>query len=159
METVAAFIFLGSKITSDGDLSHEIKRHLLLGRKAMTNLNSILQSRDITLLTKVNIVKACFPVAMYGCESWTIKKDKHQRIDTFKLWCWRRLLRVPWTAKRPNQSILRKSILNIHCKNWCWSWSFNTLATWCEELTYWKRLPYWERLKAKKERGDRGWDD
>ena len=100
-------IFLGSKITSDGDLSHEIKRHLLLGRKAMTNLNSILQSRDITLLTKVNIVKACFPVAMYGCESWTIKKDKHQRIDTFKLWCWRRLLRVPWTA-RSNQWILKE---------------------------------------------------
>ena len=108
-----SFYFLGLlepilvTITSDGDLSHEIKRHLLLGRKAMTNLNSILQSRDITLLTKVNIVKACFPVAMYRCESWTIKKDKHRRIDTFKLWCWRRLLRVPWTA-RSNQWILKE---------------------------------------------------
>ena len=110
METVRDFIFLGSKITADGDCSHEIKRHLLLGRKAMTNLDSILKSRDNTLLTKVHLVKAMvFPVIMYGCESWTIKKAKHWRIDAFELWCWRRLLRVPWTARRSNQSILKEN--------------------------------------------------
>ena len=101
--------FLGSKITADGDCSHEIKRCLLLGRKAMTNLDSILKSRDITLPTKVRLVKAMvFPAVMYGCESWTIKKAEHQRIDAFELWCWRRLLRVPWTARRSNQSILKE---------------------------------------------------
>ena len=109
VETVSDFIFLGSKITADGDCSHEIKRRLLLGRKAMTNLDSILKSRDITLPTKVHLVKAMvFPVVMYGCESWTVKKAEHQRIDTFELWCWRRLLRVPWTAGRSNQSIIKK---------------------------------------------------
>ena len=103
------FIFLGSKITADGDCSHEIKRHLLLGRKVTTNLDSIFKSRDITLPTKVHLVKAMVcPVVMYGCESWTIKKDKHRRIDAFKLWCWRRLLRVAWTARRSNQSILKE---------------------------------------------------
>ena len=108
-ETVVDFIFLGSKITADGDCSHEIKRCLLLGRKLMTNLDSILKSRDITLSTKVCLVKAMvFPVVMYGCESWTIKKAEHWRIDAFELWCWRRLLRVPWTARRSNQSILKK---------------------------------------------------
>ena len=108
-ETVADFVFLGSKITADGDCSHEIKRHLLLGRKVMTNLDSILKSRDITLSTKVHLGKAMvFPVVMYGCESWTIKKAEHGRIDAFELWCWRRLLRVPWTAWRLNQSILRE---------------------------------------------------
>ena len=107
-ETVSDFIFLGSKITPDGDCSHEIKRHLLLGRKIMTNVDSVLKSRDITLPTKVRLVKAMvFPVVMYGCESWTIKKTEHQRIDAFELWCWRRLLRVPWTARRSNQSILK----------------------------------------------------
>ena len=106
-ETVADFIFLGSKITADGDCSHEIKRCLLLGRKVMTNLDSVLKSRDITLPTKVRLVKAMiFPIVMYGCESWTIKKAEHQRIDAFELRCWRRLLRVPWTARRSNQSIL-----------------------------------------------------
>ena len=101
--------FLGSKITADGDCSHEIKRHLLLGRKVMTNLGSILKSRDVTLPTKVCQVKAMvFPVVMYGCESWTIKKAEHRRIDAFELWCWRRLLRVPWTARRSNQSILKE---------------------------------------------------
>ena len=111
MGTVTDFIFLGSKITEDGDCSHEIKRHLLLGRKAMTNWDSILRNRDITLLTKVRLVKAMvFPVVMYGCESWTIKKVEHQRIDAFELWCWRRLLRVPWTARRSNQSILKEII-------------------------------------------------
>ena len=109
METVRDFILGGSKITADGDFSHEIKRHLLLGRKAMTNLGSILKSRDITLQTKVCIVKAMvFPVVMYGCESWTIKKAEHQVIDYFELWYWRRLLRVPWTARRSNQSILKE---------------------------------------------------
>ena len=109
METVRNFIFGGSKITADGDCSHEIKRHLLLGRKAMTNLDRILKSRDITLLTKVHLVKAMvFPVVMYGCESWTIKKAEHQRIDAFELWCWKRFLRVPWTAGRSNQSILKE---------------------------------------------------
>ena len=109
METVTDFIFLGSKITADGDCSHEIKRCLLLERKAMTNLDSILKSRDITLLTNVHLVKAMvFPVAMYGCESWIIKKAELWRIDAFELWCWRRLLRVSWTARRSNQSILKE---------------------------------------------------
>ena len=109
METATNFIFSGSKITADGDSSHEIKRHLLLGRKAMTNLDNILKSRDITLQTKVRLVKAMFfPVVMYGCESWTIKKAERQRIDAFELWCWRRLWRVPWTARRSNQSIQKE---------------------------------------------------
>ena len=108
VEVVTDFLFLGSKITVDSDCSHEIRRQLLLGRKAMTNLDSVLKSRDITLLTKVHIVKAmAFPMVTYSCESRTIKKAEHQRIDTFKLWCWRRLLKVPWTARRSNQSILR----------------------------------------------------
>ena len=109
METVTDFIFLGSKITADGDCSHEIKRHLLLGRKAMTNLYSVLKINEITLLTKVPIVKAMvFPIVMYGCKSWTVKKAEHQRIDDFKLWCWRRLLRVPWTARSSDQSTLKE---------------------------------------------------
>ena len=109
VETMMVFIFLGSKITVDGDSSHEVKRCLFLGRKAMTNLDSILKSRAITLLTKVHIVKTMvFPVVLYRCESWTIKKVKQQRIDAFELWCWRRLLRVPWAAKRSNQSILKE---------------------------------------------------
>ena len=118
VETVTDFIFLGSKITSDGDCSHEIKKHLLLGRKVMTNLDSILRSRDINLPTKVHLVKAMvFPVVMYGCESWTIKKAERRRIDVFELWCWRRLLRVPWTARRSNQSIQRISVLGVHWKD------------------------------------------
>ena len=109
METVTDFLFLGSKITADGDCSHEIKRHLLLGRKVMTNLDSILKNRDITLLTKVHLVKAMvFPVVMYACESWTIKKTEHQRIYAFELWYWRRLLRVAWTARRSNQSNIKE---------------------------------------------------
>ena len=109
MERVTDFLFLGSKITADGDCSHEIKICLLLGRKAMTNLDSILKSRESTLLTQVHLVKAVvFPIVMYECESWTIKKAEHQRIDAFKLWCWRRLLRVPWTARRSNQLILKE---------------------------------------------------
>ena len=110
METVRDFFFFfGSQITADGDCSHEIKRHLLLGRKAMTDWDSIFKSRDITLPTKVCLVKAmAFPVVMYGCESWTIKKAEHQRIDAFEVWCWRRLLRVPWTTRRSSQSILKE---------------------------------------------------
>ena len=114
VETMIDFIFLGSKITADGDCSHEIKRLLLLGRKAMTNIDSTLKSRDITLPTKVHLVKVMvFPVVMYGCENWTIKNAECWRIDAFELWHWRRLLRVPWTARR------RKSVLNIHWKDWC----------------------------------------
>ena len=108
VETVADFVFLGSKITADGDCSHEIKRHLLLRRKVMTTLDSIFKSRDVTLPTKVCLVKTMFfPVVMYGCESWTVKKAERRRIDAFELWCWRRLLRVPWTARRSNQLILK----------------------------------------------------
>ena len=135
--------------SADGDYSSEIKRCLLLGRKAMTNLDSILKSLDITLLTNVCLVKAMvFPVVMYGCESWSIKKAECQRIDAFELWCWIRLLWVPWTARRSNQSILKESVLNVHWKDWCWSWNSNTLATWCDELTHLKRPWCWERLKA-----------
>ena len=109
METVADFIFLGSKITADGDCSHEVKRRLLLGRKVMTNLDNILKSRDITLLTKVHLLKAMvFPVIMYGCEAWIVKKAECRRTDGFELWCWRRLLRVSWAARRSNQSILKE---------------------------------------------------
>ena len=115
-ETMADFIFLGSKVTVDGDCSHEIKRCLLLGRKVMTNLDSTLNRRDITLPTKVCLVKAMvFPVVIYGCESWTVKKAERRRIDAFELWCWRRLLRVPWTARRSNQSILKE--ISVHWKD------------------------------------------
>ena len=159
VEIVADFILGGSKITADVDCSHEIKRRLLLGRKVMTNLDSILMSRDITLSTKVCLVKAMvFPVVMYGCESWTIKKVECRRTDAFELWCWRRLLRVPWTVGRSNQSILRKSVLSVHWKDWCWSWNSSTLATWCEELTHLKRPWCWERLRARGEGDNRGWD-
>ena len=117
----------------------------------MTNLDSILKSRDITMPTKVHLVKAMvFPVVMYGCESWTVKKAEYRRIDAFELWCWRRLLRIPWTARR--------SVLDIHWNNWCWGWNSNTLATWCEELTHWKRPWCWEGLGAGEEGDDRGWD-
>ena len=137
---MADSVFLSSKITADGDCSHEIKRHLILGRKAMTNLDSILESRDIFLSTKVHLVKAIvFPVVMYGCESWIIKKAEYWRIEAFQLWYWKKLLRVPWTARRSNQSILKEINPNIHWKDWCWSWSPNPLAPWCEELTHWKR--------------------
>jgi len=125
----------------------------------MTSLDSILKSRDITLPIKVLLVKAMvFPLVTYGCESWTIKKAEHQRIDAFELWCWRRLLRVPWTSRISNQSILKESVLGVHWKDWCWSWNANTLATWCEELTHWKRPWCWERLRAGGEGDDRGWD-
>ena len=148
-----------SKITADGDFSHEIKRCLLLRRKLITNLDSILKSRDITLSTKVRLVKAMvFPVVMYRCESWTIKKAGHWKIYAFELLCWRRLLRVPWTARRSNQSILKEISPGCSLEGWCWSWNSNTLAIWCEELTDWKRIWCWERLRAGGEGDDRGWD-
>ena len=156
---LADFIFLGSKITADGDCSHEIKRHLLFGRKVMTNLDSILKSRDISLPTKVRLVKTMvFPVVMYGCESWTIKKAEGQRIDAFELWCWRRLLRVPWTTRRSNQSILKEINPGVHWKGLCWSWNSNILATWYKKLTHLKRPWCWERLRAGGEGDYRGWD-
>jgi len=138
---VSDFIFLGSKITADGDCSHEIKRHLLLGRKVMTNLDSILKSRDITLPTKVRLVKAMvFPIVMYGCESWTIKKA-----DVFELW-------------RSNQSILKEISPEYSLEGLVLRRNSNTLATWCKELTHWKRPWWWERLRAGGEGYDRGWD-
>ena len=125
----------------------------------MTKLDSILKSRDITLSRNVHLVKTMvFPVVMYGCESWTIKKAEHRRIDAFELWCWRRLLRVPWSSRRYNQYILGRSVLGVHWKDWCWSWNSNTLATWCEELTHLKRPWCWERLMGGGEGDDRGWD-
>ena len=160
VETVSDFIFMGSKITADGDCSHEIKRHLLLGRKAITNLDSTLKSRDITLPTKVHLVKArVFPVIMYGCESWTIKKAEHQKTGAFEPWCWRRLLRVPWTARRSNQSILKGDQ----------SWVFigrtdaeaETLILLPPDVKSWTHLkrPWcWERLKEGGEGDNRGWD-
>ena len=141
VETVTEFIFLGSKSTANGDCSHEIKRCFLFGRKAMTNLDSILKSWDITLPTKVHIVKAMvFPVVMYRCESWTIKKAEQWRIDAFGLWWWRRLLRVPWKS---NQSTLKeiKPEYSLEGLNW----SSNNLAIQCEDWTHWKRLWCWER--------------
>ena len=139
--SVRLYILGGSKITADDDCSHEIKRHLLLGRKVRTNLDSIFKSRDITLPTKVRLVKAMvFPVVMYGCESWTVKKAERQRIDAFELWCWRRLLRVPWTARRSNQSILKEISPEYSLEGLMLKLKLNTLATSFEELTHWKRL-------------------
>ena len=156
METVTDFIFLGSRITVVSDCSQEIKRCLFLGKKTMINLDSILKSRDIILLAKVHIVKGMvFIVVMCGCESWTIKKAEYWRINAFELWCWRRLLRVPWKARRSNQFILKEISPNIHWKDWCWNWNSSTLATWCEELTHLKRPCFWERLKATGEGDDR----
>ena len=140
--------FLGSKITADGDCSHEIKRRLLLGRKAMTTLDSILKSRDIILPTKVHLVKAMvFPVVMYGCESWTIKKPESQRIDAFELWCWRRLLRVPWTAKRSNQSILKEIKPEYPLEGLMLKLKLQYLVTWFEEPTHWKRRRGRKRMR------------
>ena len=157
-ETVADFIFLGSKITADGDCSHEIKRRLLLGRKVMTNLDKTLKSRDITLPTKVCLGKAMvFPVVMYGCESWTIKKAECRRIDAFELWCWRRLLRVSRTASSSNQSTLKEISPGCSLEGLMLSWNSNLLATWYEELTHLKSPWCWEIMRAGK--GDnRGWD-
>ena len=158
VETVSDFIFLGSKITADGDCSHEIKRRLLLGRKAMTNLDSILKSRDITLPTKVHLVKAMvFPVIMYGCESWAIKKAEPWGIDAFELWCWRRLLRVPWTARRSNQSILKEISPEYSLEGLMLKLKLQYFGHLCEQPTHWKRPWCWERLRAGREEGDREW--
>ena len=152
-------IFLGSKVTVDGDCSHEIKRCLLLGRKVMTNLDSILKSRDITLPTKVHLLKAMvFPMVIYGHESWTLKKAEHRRLDTFELWWWRRLLRVPWTARRSNQSILKEISPGCSLEGLMLKLQYSyTLTTWCEELTHLKRPWCWEQLRAG-EGDDRKWD-
>ena len=151
------FIVMGSKITAVGDCSHDIKRCLFLGRKAMIKLDSILKRGDITLPTKVHLVKAVvFPVVTYGCESWTIKKAECRRIDPFELWCWRRLLRFPWTARRSNQSILKEINPEYSLEGLILKLKFQYLATWWEEPTHWKRPLCWERLRA--EVGDRGWD-
>ena len=158
-ENCGWLFFLGSKIIADGNCSHEIKRLLLLGRKVMTNLDGIFKSRDITLPTKVHLVKAMvFPVIMYGCESWTIKKAEWRRIDTFELLYWRRLLRVPWTARRSNQSILKDISPGCSLEGMMLKLNSSTLATSCEELTHWKRLWWWEGLGARGEGDDRGWD-
>ena len=146
VETVADFIFLGSKITADGDWSHEIERHLLHGRKVMTNLDSIFESRDITLPTEVRLVKAMvFPVVMYGNERW--------RIHAFELWCWKRFLRVPWTARRSNQSMLKETSPGCSLEGLMPRLKLQYLATWCEELTHLKRPWCWERLKQEERRG------
>ena len=159
VETVSDFILGGSKITADGDCSHEIKRCLLLGSKVMTNLDSILKSRDINLPTKVCLVKAMvFPLVMYGCEGWTVKKAEHWKISAFELWFWRRLLRVPWTARRSNQSILKEISPGYSLEGLIWRWDSSTLATSWEELTHWKRPWCWEGLGAGGEGEDRGWD-
>ena len=140
METVTDFIFLGSKITADDDCSHEIKRRLFLRRKAMTNLDSILESRDITLPTKVCLVKAMvFPVVMYGWESWTMKKAECRKIDAFELWCWKRLLRVPWTARRSNQPILKEVSPEYSLEGLMLKLKLQYFGHLCKELTHWKR--------------------
>ena len=155
METGRGFIFLGSKITADGDFSHEIKRHLLLGRKAMTNLDSILKSRDITLPTKVHLVKTMvFPVVMYGCESWTIKKAERRRIDVFELWCWRRLLRVPWAARRSNQSILKEINSEYSLEGLMLRLKLQYFGNLMGRMDSLEKT--WERLKAGGEGYDRG---
>ena len=141
VKTESDFIFWGSKIIADGDCSHEIKRRLLLGRKVITNLDSIFKSRDITLPAKVRLVKAMvFPLFMYGCESWTVKKSEHQRIDAFELWCWRGLLRVTWTSRRSNQSILNEISPWVFIGRTDVATETNSLSISCEELTHWKRL-------------------
>ena len=155
-------LFLGgSKITADGDCSHEIKRCLLLGRKDMTKLDNILKSRDITLPTKVCLVKALvFPVVMYVCESWTIKTAEIRRIDASELWCWRRLLRVPWTARRSTQSILKEISPEYSLEGLMLKLKLQSLATWCEELIHLRKPWCWERLKVRKEGDNRegdGW--
>ena len=159
MEAVRDFLFLGSKITADRDCSHEIKRRLLLGRKAMPNRDTILKSRDITLPTKVLLVKAMvFLVIMYKCESWTIKKAEWQRIDVFELWCWRRLLRVPWTARKSNQSIVKEVSLEYSLEGLMLKMKVQYFGHLIKELTHWKRHRCWARLKAGAEGEDRGWD-
>ena len=158
VETVADFIFLGSEITADGDCSHEIKRCLFFGRKVMTNLHSILKSRDITLPTKVRLVKATvFPVVMYGCESsWTVKKAECQRIDAFELWCWRRLLRVPRTARRSNQSILKEISPEYSLEELMLKLKLQYFGHLMRRTNSLEKTLCWERLKAREEGNDRG---
>ena len=159
MGTVTDFIFLGSKITADCDYSHEIRGHLSLGRKAMTNLNSILKSRDITLPTKVRLVKAMvFPVVMYGCESWTVKKAERRRVDAFELWCWRSLLRVPWTARRANQLIVKEISLEYSLKGLMLVLKLQYFGHLMRRAGSLERNWCWKRLKAGGEGNDRGWD-
>ena len=159
VETVADFILGGSKITADGDYSHEIKRRLLLGRKVMTNLECILKSRDITLSTKVHRVKAMlFPLVMYGCESWTIKKAEHRRIDAFELWCWKRLLRVPWTARRSNQSILKEISPGCSLEGLMLKLKLQYFGHRMQRVDSLERPWCWEELGAGGEGDDRGWD-
>ena len=159
METLTDFIFLGSRITADGNCSHEIKRQLLLGRKALiTNLDSILKNRDITLPTNVHLVKAMvFLVVMYGCENWTVKKAEHGRIDALCLWTLvlEKTPESPLDCKEINQSILKEISPDLHWKDWCWSWNCNTLATRCEDLTHLKKPWCWERLKVRGDGGER----
>ena len=158
METVTDFILGGSKMTADGDCSHKMKICLLLGRRVMTNLDSILKSRDITLPTKIHLVKAMvFPVVMYECESWIIKKAECRRIDSFELWCWRRLLRVPWTAGRSNQSILKETSREYSLEGLMLKLKLHNFGH-LMRRTYWERPWCWERLKAGGEGDDRGWD-
>ena len=158
METLSDFIFGGSKITADGYYSHEIKRRLLLGRKVMTNLDSILKSRDITLSTKVCLVKAMvFPVVMYGCEGWTVKKAKRWRMDAFELWCWRRLLRVPWTARRSNQFILKEISPEYSLEGLMLKLQLQYFGHLMQRADSFERPWCWERLRAG-EGDDRGWD-
>ena len=155
---MADFIFLGSKITADGDCSHKIKRHLLLGRKAMTNLDSILKSRDITLSIKVRLVKAVvFPVVMYRCESWTIKEAEHQKIDAFELWCWRRFLKVPWTARRSNKSILKEISPGCSLERLMLKLELQYFGHLMWGADSFERPWCWERLKAE-DMGTTGWD-
>ena len=159
METVTDLFSWAPKSLWTVTSSHEIKRPLLLGRKAMTNLDSILKSRDITLPTKVRLVKAMvFPVVTYGCESWTVKKAERRRTDAFELWCWRRLLRASWTARRSNQSILKEISPEYSLEGLMLKPKLHTLATRCKELTHWERPWCWERLKVGGEGDDRGWD-
>ena len=159
METVTHFIFLGTKITADGDCSHEIKRHLLLGRKVMTNKDSILKSRDITLPTKVCLVKAMvFAVVMYGCESWNVKKAEHQRIDAFELWCWRRLLRVPWTVRRSSQSILKEISPEYSLGGLMLKLKLQYFGHLMRRTYSFEKTLMLGKKKAGGERDDRGWD-
>ena len=154
METGSDFVFWSSKITADGDCSHEIKRRLLLGRKVVTNLDSILKNRDITLPTKVHLVKAMvFPVVMYGCDSWTIKKSECQRIDAFELWCWRRLLRVPWTARRSHQSILKEISPYYSLERLLLKLKLQYFGHLIKELTHLKRLLMLGNIEGGRRRG------
>ena len=151
--------FLGSKITADSDCSHEIKTLVPWKKSYDQPKQHIIKKQRYYFANKVHLVKAMvFPVVMYGCKIWTIKKAECQGIDAFELWCWRRLLRVPWIARRSSQSVLKAISPEYSLEDWCWRWSSSTLATWLEELTHWKRPWSWERLKAGGQGDDRGWD-